>query len=207
MEAVRVLSVDYGGSPPRSPSSGGRQPGRPWPVSAVRGSPASPRRRSARRGRRGRAPAVNLSAVVCPARRGRPGPPSRPSSARATSPRSSRSYELFRDGFYLCEGRWTGTIAHYLRRPLPGGGSASPLRVRRDLSGLPPAYVPVAGFDPLRDRGRSPTHSACSRRGSRSSFDPLRLIHGFINHERDQPGRERRHARLAAVGLDARLGG
>ena len=56
---------------------------------------------------------------------------------------------------------------------------ASPL-VAGDLSGLPPAFVLTAGYDPLRDEGRQYA-DALSAAGSRAQYVCFeRQIHGFI---------------------------
>ncbi|GJD87480.1 Acetyl esterase [Methylobacterium hispanicum] len=67
--------------------------------------------------------------------------------------RESRSYELFRDGFFLTASqmRWYKNL--YLSDPSEAlDPRVSPL-LAPDLHGLPPAYVGVAAFDPLRDEG------------------------------------------------------
>jgi acetyl esterase len=93
----------------------------------------------------------------------------------------SRSYRLFAEGFFLTAGEMDWYIGHYLpdadaaRDP-----RASPL-LAPDLSGLPPALVLTAGFDPLRDEGE-----AYARRledaGVRTWWRRhAGLIHGFCN--------------------------
>ncbi|WP_154096836.1 alpha/beta hydrolase [Microbacterium testaceum] len=95
--------------------------------------------------------------------------------------REHRSYELFRDGFFLTAAQMHWYAAHYLS----GGGRAedplvSPLRAA-DLAGLAPAYVAVSGFDVLRDEG-----VAYAERLEAAGV-PTRLvthtdqIHGFFN--------------------------
>jgi acetyl esterase len=63
------------------------------------------------------------------------------------------SYRLFREGFFLTEADMDWYKAHYLDDP----GQALDPRVSPllagNVSGLAPAYVAVAGFDPLRDEG------------------------------------------------------
>jgi acetyl esterase len=65
------------------------------------------------------------------------------------------SRKLFADGFLLTRGDIDYFEAHYL----PPGSDAHDPRVSileaPDLSGLPPAYVATAGFDPLRDEGEA----------------------------------------------------
>jgi acetyl esterase len=75
----------------------------------------------------------------------------------------ARSYELFGEGYFLTEAQMDWYIGHYLpNRPDRLDPRASPL-LAEDLTGLPPAYVAVAGFDPLRDEGEA-TPDDCSRR-------------------------------------------
>jgi acetyl esterase len=67
--------------------------------------------------------------------------------------RKRRSYELFRDGFYLTEADMDWFRDHYLADPdAASDWRASPL-LAPDFTSLPPAYVLTAGFDPLRDEG------------------------------------------------------
>ncbi len=68
----------------------------------------------------------------------------------------SESYRLFADGFFLTASQMEWYIRHYTgdRQQAVEDPSASPL-LAEDLSGLPPAYVTTAGFDPLRDEGEA----------------------------------------------------
>jgi acetyl esterase len=66
----------------------------------------------------------------------------------------TRSRDYFREGYFLT-GR---AIDWYVHNYIPDASQhtdprASPI-LARDLSGLPPALVVTAGFDPLRDEGR-----------------------------------------------------
>lgn len=64
-----------------------------------------------------------------------------------------RSYELFREGFFLTEAEMDWFRRHYLPdEEAARDPRASPL-LTEDLTGLPPAYVVTAGFDVLRDEG------------------------------------------------------
>jgi acetyl esterase/lipase len=66
---------------------------------------------------------------------------------------TARSRRTFAEGFLLTR----GDMEWFEERYLPPGADRSDPRVALleagDLSGLPPAYVATAGFDPLRDEG------------------------------------------------------
>ncbi|MER6345075.1 alpha/beta hydrolase [Streptomyces sp. NPDC001595] len=91
------------------------------------------------------------------------------------------SYRLFSDGFFLTEAQMDWYRDHYLSHPREAlDPRVSPL-LADDLAGLPPAYIAVAGFDPLRDEGE-----AYARRLQEAGVPvTLRrhqgLIHGVIN--------------------------
>ena len=92
-----------------------------------------------------------------------------------------RSYRLFGKGFYLTDSDLDWYKSHYLadvddaRDP-----RCSPL-LADDLSGLAPAYVVTAGFDPLRDEGEE----YAQRMAAAGIPVALRrhpgLFHGFVN--------------------------
>jgi acetyl esterase len=93
------------------------------------------------------------------------------------------SYRLFADGFFLTEAQMDWYRGHYLGDAGEGAAldpRASPLRAD-DVSGLPPAHVVTAGFDPLRDEGED------YARALRDAGVPVTLrrheglIHGFVN--------------------------
>ena len=98
----------------------------------------------------------NLAAAVCLMARDADVPP--PAMQLLIYPVTETERELpsrqtFRDGFILTR----RDMAYYEDRYLPPGSDRSDPRVAvlqvEDLSGLPPAYVAIAGFDPLRDEG------------------------------------------------------
>ena len=63
------------------------------------------------------------------------------------------SYHLFSDGYLLTEAEMDWFRDHYLPDPAAERDPrVSPL-LAEDLSGLAPAYIATAGFDPLRDEG------------------------------------------------------
>lgn len=127
----------------------------------------------------------NLAAVVCQLARDNGGPT--PALQWLLYPRTdfaaqTRSLSLFARGFVLTKRDidWFGS--QYLRdsgidRTDP---RVSPLRAE-SLSGLAPALIAVAGFDPLRDEGES---YAAALRAAGTAVD-LRclasLTHGFVN--------------------------
>ncbi|MBU3674175.1 MAG: alpha/beta hydrolase [Solirubrobacteraceae bacterium] len=93
----------------------------------------------------------------------------------------SRSYHLFKEGFFLTEAQMDWYGAHYMT---PEADHADPLispLLAPSLEGLPPAHVVTAGFDPLRDEGES----YAARLEEAGVPTTLRrhpgLIHGFIN--------------------------
>ncbi|HBD11708.1 MAG TPA: lipase [Porticoccaceae bacterium] len=68
---------------------------------------------------------------------------------------TTESYREFNDGYFLTGKAMDWFFNHYLKRPEDWDAlKASPL-LAPDLSGLPPAYIMTAGFDPLRDEGKA----------------------------------------------------
>jgi acetyl esterase len=67
--------------------------------------------------------------------------------------RETRTYADFADGYMLTRDSMRWFIAHYLASKADAADwRVSPLRAP-SLSGLPPALIVTAGFDPLRDEG------------------------------------------------------
>ncbi|TLW93036.1 alpha/beta hydrolase [Saccharomonospora piscinae] len=92
-----------------------------------------------------------------------------------------RSRELFADGFFLTDEEMTWFIDHYA----PGGVDRSdpllsPL-LADDLSGLPPAYLATAGFDPLRDEGEAYAAKLADAGVPVALSRQADLIHGYAN--------------------------
>lgn len=91
------------------------------------------------------------------------------------------SYAAFADGFFLTEKQMDWYRGHYLS----GGQPATDPRVSpllaEDLTGLPPAYVAVSGFDVLRDDGEAYARrmAAAGVRVALRRHDGL--IHAFVN--------------------------
>ena len=67
---------------------------------------------------------------------------------------SHPSMEENADGFFLTKDAMTWFVGHYLGAGDPKDASVSPLYAD-DLSGLPPALVITAEYDPLRDEGEA----------------------------------------------------
>lgn len=125
----------------------------------------------------------NISAVLAQQLRGRPVTPVLQVLLFPVTDLSTKhpSYREFGDGFFLTEKHMDWYRERYLADPADAlDPRASPL-LAEDLGGLPPAFVAVAGFDPLRDEGiayarrldQAGVPTTLAREGS--------LIHAFIN--------------------------
>lgn len=91
-----------------------------------------------------------------------------------------RSRELFSDGFFLTEAQMDWFKDQYVADADPLDPRLSVLRAD-DLTGLPPALVVTAGFDPLRDEGEAYAR-ALRDAGVRVALRRFPgLIHGFAN--------------------------
>lgn len=93
----------------------------------------------------------------------------------------SRSHKLFGSGFLLTRELMDWFAAQYVADANPADPSLSVLRAG-DLSGVAPAIVVTAGFDPLRDEGEAYAEAL-----SAADVAPVvlrrfpNLIHGFCN--------------------------
>jgi acetyl esterase/lipase len=68
---------------------------------------------------------------------------------------TTQSYKDFNDGYFLTGKAMNWFFNHYLKEAAHWDDPrASPL-LAKDLSGLAPAYIMTAGFDPLRDEGKA----------------------------------------------------
>jgi acetyl esterase len=92
-----------------------------------------------------------------------------------------RSYRLFGQGFFLTDELMAWYTGHFME---PGADPTDPRRsplLAPDLSGLAPALVVTAGFDPLRDEGEAYA-AALAAAGNRVLTRRFSgLIHTFIN--------------------------
>ncbi len=125
----------------------------------------------------------NISAVASQtaARDGGPGPALQLLVYPATDASTPRpSAGLFAEGFFLTRAQMDWFIGHYAADSDLTDPRMSPL-LAGDLSGLAPALVVTAGFDPLRDEGEA--YAAALRAAGTPVL--LRrfpgLIHGFVN--------------------------
>lgn len=117
--------------------------------------------------------------------------------------RETDSRREFADGHFLTAADIAYFTEHYLSDPAEATDPrVSPL-LADDLSGLPPAYVVVAGFDPLRDEGLAYAEAM------RAAGVPVTLeragsmIHGFINMGLISPAAREYVSRMGAAVVDA----
>jgi len=124
----------------------------------------------------------NLAAVLCHEARERRLP--RPALQVLIYPVTdlscaSASYRTFADGYLLTAKAMAWFIEHYLGdTALASDPRASPLQ-SQDFSGLPPALVHTAGFDPLRDEGRAYAERLASAESLLGYTCHADLTHGF----------------------------
>ncbi|WP_081685772.1 alpha/beta hydrolase [Candidatus Solirubrobacter pratensis] len=175
---VRVLSVDYRLAPehPFPAWVEDALAAYDWACENAAALGADPRRVAVS----GDSAGGNLAALIAQERR--PGPALQlliyPS---VDMTRMRRSHELFGDGFFLT----SALIEWYAGHFLPEGADAADIRrsplLAPDVSGVAPAIVVNAGFDPLRDEGEA--YAARLRdAGVPVLAHRFRgLFHGFIN--------------------------
>lgn len=109
----------------------------------------------------------------------------------------------FSEGYFLTAADIDYFTEHYLADPTQATDPrVSPL-LADDLTGLPPAYVVVAGFDPLRDEGIDYAEAM------RAAGVPVTLeragsmIHGFLNMGLISPAAREYVSRIGAAVIDA----
>ena len=91
------------------------------------------------------------------------------------------SYETFREGFLLTAAEMDWFRDHYLPdRDAAHEWRASPLQAP-NLSGLPPAYVLTAGFDPLRDEAEEYARALTAAGVPTALRRHDGLLHSFVN--------------------------
>jgi acetyl esterase len=113
------------------------------------------------------------------------------------------SYELFKEGFFLTEAEMDWYRDHYIPdRDAAHEWRCSPLRAP-DHSGLPPAYILTAGFDPLRDEAEDYARILTAAGVPTALRRHDGLLHSFVNQTSLHRGA--RDAMLEACGA-LRLG-
>ncbi|WP_158887631.1 alpha/beta hydrolase [Amycolatopsis anabasis] len=114
-----------------------------------------------------------------------------------------RSRELFADGFFLTDEHMTWFLDHYAPEGVDRTDPRLSPLLAEDLSGLPPAYVATAGFDPLRDEGEAYAKRLREAGVPTALSRQPDLIHGYVNFL--GVGRRFREATAEAAGA-LRLG-
>ncbi|CAM4115651.1 alpha/beta hydrolase [Kibdelosporangium persicum] len=126
----------------------------------------------------------NLAAVVAlvTTREGGPKPAFQLLIYPATdSTRDTRSKKLFAEGFFLTKDDMDWFMGHYaVNEQDKHDPRYSPL-LAPDLSGLPPAYLATAGFDPLRDEGEAYAERLREAGVPVMLSRHADLIHGYAN--------------------------
>lgn len=126
----------------------------------------------------------NLAAVVCQQMRaeGHPMPAFQLLIYPATDlSRTSESHTTFADGFFLTRQMMDWFLANYLTEPAQEQDPRGSPLVTADLSGLPPALVVVAGFDPLRDEGEAYAQALMAAGVPTTLRCYGSMIHGFYS--------------------------
>lgn len=136
----------------------------------------------------------NLSAVVCQQRKAAGAP--LPCLQLLTYPMTdakprARSHELFAEGYILTAEAIAWFLDSYLEHSQDyDDPRASPL-LQGDLTGLPPAYVATAGFDPLRDEGQAYAQRLRAAGNQVTYVCHPGLIHGYVQMAGASPSSKR----------------
>jgi acetyl esterase len=126
----------------------------------------------------------NLAAVICQTckQTGEPMPAFQMLIYPATDARlQTESHRLFADGYFLT----SDLMAWFWQAYMPAGVDPTDLRLSPllapDMSGLPPAFVLTAGFDPLRDEGRAYADRLIDAGVKTTYVNYPGAIHGFFS--------------------------
>jgi acetyl esterase len=90
------------------------------------------------------------------------------------------SRDMFAEGFFLTRAEMNWFDEHYGIPEQRHDPRRAPLRAT-DLSGLPPALVVTAGFDPLRDEGEAYAEALAAAGTKVTLHRKASMIHGFLN--------------------------
>lgn len=93
----------------------------------------------------------------------------------------TRSQELFADGFFLTQADMDWFTGHYAAREEDKHDPRFSPLLATDLSGLPPAYLATAGYDPLRDEGEAYGARLAAAGVPVVVSRHADLIHGYVN--------------------------
>ena len=125
-----------------------------------------------------------MAAVVCQAMRDakEQGPAFQMLIYPATdSSRESASRKAFAEGYFLSK----GLMDWFWEAYVPAGTDLSDLRLSpllaKDFTGLPPAFVLTAGYDPLRDEGRAYANRLIDAGVKTTYVNYPGTIHGFFS--------------------------
>jgi len=92
----------------------------------------------------------------------------------------TKSLRDFAEGYFLERKTLDWFYAHYL----PGDADKTDSRISpllaKDFSGLPPAYIMLAGFDPLHDEGQHYAEKLRAAKVDVTVSDHLDMVHDFI---------------------------
>ncbi|MFE0511271.1 alpha/beta hydrolase [Streptomyces sp. NPDC058964] len=126
----------------------------------------------------------NLAAVTAQlaTRRGGPAPAFQLLFYPATdASRHRRSRALFADGFFLTSADMDWFADHYAPESVDRTDPRLSPLLAADLTGLPPAYIATAGFDPLRDEGEAYARSLSEAGVTVALSRQPDLFHGYVN--------------------------
>ncbi len=95
--------------------------------------------------------------------------------------RQTESHRLFSDGYFLTR----DLIEWFWRAYAPKGTDLTDLRLSpllaKDFTGLPPAFVLTAGYDPLRDEGRAYANRLIDAGAKTTYVNYPGTVHGFFS--------------------------
>ncbi|MGH7434736.1 MAG: alpha/beta hydrolase fold domain-containing protein, partial [Polyangiaceae bacterium] len=95
--------------------------------------------------------------------------------------RTMPSHAYFGEGLVLTKGSIDWFMDNYLPGPEAIQDPRASCLFARDVSGLPPAFVVTAGFDPLRDEGRAYAEKMQAAGVTVEHVCAESMVHGFFN--------------------------